>query len=105
VEPDGFACIRAGGTTRVKWADVKEIVAFKEDLFAYDLICLAFRVSDNDEWYKIDEEMEGFGEILDPLSEAFPGIPDCWYQDVMHPAFATNAAVLWPPERQARAKP
>ena len=49
---------------------------------------------------EIDEEMDGFDKMFDALSEAFPGIPDRWYFDVMLPAFAANTTVLWTRDAQ-----
>jgi len=95
IEADGFSHVLPNDKTTVRWADVKEIVAFKVDLFAVDLICIAFRVSDDGEYFEIDEEMPGYKALLEALPATFPGIRTDWFSEVAFPAFATNATSLW----------
>ncbi len=94
-EGDGLAFVGEGGRATLRWSDVKEIVAFKRDAFAHDLICIAFRVSAAGEWWEIHEEMPGYQEILAALPAAFPGIRTDWWHAVAFPAFETNATLLW----------
>ncbi len=100
VEADGFSYVLPSDKTTVRWADVKEIVAFKEDIFAYDLICLAFRVSDEGECFEIDEEMPGYKSVLMALPAAFEGIRTDWFQEVAVPAFERNPTTLWRSDAQ-----
>jgi hypothetical protein len=80
---------------RVCWSDVREIRAYKRDLLATDRICLGFRDTQADEYFEVHEEMIGFDLLRTRLAEVFPTIPSGWFEDVMHPAFATNLVVLF----------
>jgi hypothetical protein len=80
---------------RVRWPEVREIRAYKRDLLATDLICLGFRDTETDEYFEVHEEMTGFDLLRTRLAEVFPTIPSGWFEDVMHPAFATNLMVLF----------
>ena len=75
------------------WRDVEEIQTFKLDLLTTDDIRLAFRVPDG--WYELSEDHTGFMEVAEAMRAKFPSIPEDWYQEVMHPAFATNQRTLW----------
>lgn len=95
VEEGGFSYVRTGERTKVRWADVKEIFAFKRDLFGYDLICIGFRVSDDGTWWEIDEKMGGYVGLMSVAESAFPGIRTDWFWEVAVPAFVTNLTTLW----------
>ena len=73
---------------------VRQIVAFKQDLFTTDLICVAFIV-EAENGLIVHEEMPGFKDLFDTLLASFPGLDREWYTRVMHPAFATNKIVVW----------
>lgn len=75
------------------WNEVEEIETFKRDLFAYDEICLAFRVSDL--WYEFWESDTGFNPLAKQMQGKFPSIPEGWYGEVMRPPFVTNRRTLW----------
>ncbi|MDB6118067.1 MAG: hypothetical protein JWO08_1848, partial [Verrucomicrobiaceae bacterium] len=45
-------------------SDGCEIVAFKEDLFGVDSICIGFRVVDRDEYCRVMEESRGYEELI-----------------------------------------
>jgi hypothetical protein len=81
--------------TALRWADVKEIFAFKDDVFAYDIICLGFRLDDDGTYLKIDEEHEGYKELLAFLPTVFPVARTDWFFEVAFPAFATCLTSLW----------
>ena len=42
-----------------KWDDVKEIVAWKDDLYTCDLICIGFKVTGRADCLRVDEEAGG----------------------------------------------
>lgn len=82
--------------TTIHWSDVKKIVAYKNDLWTFDEICVGFVTEPNaDEWWEICEDWPGFNEVCGRMRSYFPSIPEDWYQKVMHPAFARNETVLW----------
>lgn len=78
-----------------KWREVSRIAAFKRDLFAYDLLCFEF--SDQKGNFVVDEEMEGFDEMIHALPVRLPGAPEVseWWDKVVQPPFATNVTVLF----------
>ena len=77
------------------WATVLEVFAFKEDVFAYDIICIGFRTDDTGTYWKIDEECEGYKELLGFLPMIFTGIRSDWFSDVAFPAFKPCVVTLW----------
>jgi hypothetical protein len=80
---------------RVRWLAVREIRAYKRDLLTTDLVCLAFRETEADEYFEVHEEMIGFDLLRARLAEVFPTIPAGWFGDVARPAFTTNLTVLF----------
>ncbi|KPK84883.1 MAG: hypothetical protein AMJ81_04595 [Phycisphaerae bacterium SM23_33] len=94
-EQDGFSYVRREERTTVHWSDVKEVFAFKRDIFAVDLICIGFRVSDDGRYWEIDEQMSGYEDVLAAATEAFPGLDPDWWHKVAFPAFKTNLVTLW----------
>lgn len=75
---------------RVRWDDVREIVTFKRDLITTDCVCLAFRMSDQDDYFEVNEEIAGFVLLTDELIKRFPSINRDWFGSVTQPPFATN---------------
>ena len=80
---------------QIKWTDVREVVAYKEDLFAYDVICVGFRLDDTDSYPRVTEEFIHYKELLQELPSEFPGIRTDWFTDVALPAFVPNWTTLW----------
>lgn len=79
----------------LRWPHVSEIVAYKEDLFGCDSICIAFRVGETDDYVRVFEEAVGFKEMLSELDRRFPGIRKDWFNDVAFPAFVPNWTTIW----------
>jgi hypothetical protein len=79
----------------LKWNDVKTIIAYKCDVYAFDLICLAFDTSDGT--IKINEEMRGWSQLVERLPSLIPGAPPLseWWERVAKPPFATCAMTLF----------
>jgi len=75
--------------------DVTVAVAFKRDLMFVDNVCLSFELPTG--WVEVDEEMQGFGTLLESLESLLPGFPPSveWWHGVCIPAFKTNYTVLW----------
>ncbi len=93
---DGFSLIGHDGTRQhVTWASVREIFAFKVDLFTYDTIRLGFRVSDDGQYREVDEGCEGFRELLAEVERRFETVDKDWWSKVAFPTFATNRTTLW----------
>lgn len=90
---DGFRLCPGG--LAVSWTAVSRVVTYKADLFAYDLICFGFTVDGCPATVVADEQMPGWDDLTAALPARLEGVADGWYGTVMHPAFATNARVIW----------
>jgi len=87
-----------GTGEEVRWDEVTGATAFKMDLLATDLICLEFDVAVGSASVLVHEQMPGWTELISELPTRLMGVEDGWYRQVMLPAFATNARVIWPPQ-------
>jgi hypothetical protein len=96
LEADGFSVVRRGTLLfRVRWAEVLEVFAFKENWGTYDRICLGFRVSDAGDYYRVDEDTPGYPGLLEELARVYPDLDKNWWLKVAFPAFATNFTTVW----------
>lgn len=92
----GFTLIQKDkATLSVDWDQVKQIATYKWDCYIYDLICLEFKLIEQ-EYLNIHEHMIGFWETAKSMELAFPDIPDNWADKVMLPPFEHNYSVLFP---------
>jgi hypothetical protein len=84
------------GELVVSWQDVVGIETFKRDLYAVDLICLAFIRKDSKS-LELNEEMDGWKSLVDKLPEYFPGCQkfEEWFEVVAFPAFEPNLATIY----------
>lgn len=80
---------------RVAFPRVREIFAYKRDLYTYDLICLGFRFTHREGWVVVDEAMPGFKELVRRIEVRFGVETESWYLNVAIPAFASNFTTLW----------
>ncbi len=83
------------------WEDVVEIVAFKRDNWAYDVICLGFRLVGTEEFIEIAEDFPGYENFLKVVESRFTLAED-WWQNVAFPAFQTNWSTIWASSVQSR---
>ena len=90
-------CVTEGDKVilQVEWARVREVVAFKEDLFGYDEIRLGFRTGGSDTYQRVTEKFVHYQELLQELPRRLPGIRTDWFSDVAFPAFVPNWTTLW----------
>jgi hypothetical protein len=95
VETDGYAYVWRDRKSTVRWSDVKEVFAFKRDIFSVDLICIGFRISEEGDCWEIDEHMAGYDAVVAAMNGAFPGIDTDWWDKVAFPAFKTNLVTIW----------
>lgn len=79
----------------MKWSEISRVAAFKQDLQAYDLLCMALTGSQGT--MIVDEEMEGFDAMIAALPQRISGAPPvkAWWDKVIQPPFATNWTVLF----------
>jgi hypothetical protein len=76
---------------RIEWRDVDRATAFKRDLFAVDLLCLALIRADGSA-VELDEDMKGWDAFVQSLPARLPGCAkwESWFADVAFPAFERN---------------
>lgn len=79
---------------RFEWAEVKRIVAYKDDLITVDLVCIEFELNDG-LVYLAHDECIGFEALLGKMSEAIPAIAPEWFTRITTPAFERNYTVLF----------
>jgi hypothetical protein len=94
---EGIALHGAGGAVHwaCRWDEVKEVVAWKDDVFGYDIICIGLRVRDEPEYLKIDEEQTGWAEAVRAIEQRYGIDGEEWWRAVAFPAFVENWRVLW----------
>ena len=94
----GFTIVATSGIAvcGCDWASVRNLTAFKEDLFATDLVCLAFELSDGSV-INANEEMDGWSELCDALPVHLPGAPawNQWFMNITVPAFEPCVTPLY----------
>jgi hypothetical protein len=92
-------CLRVsdakGSYSELRWSDVEEVHAYKRDLFTTDLICLAFKRCEKEEYFEIHEEMAGYHDLLEVLPSHLAGFTSEWFVSVAVPAFEANHQVIW----------
>jgi len=77
----------------MRWHDVAEIVAYKQDFWAYDRIYIVFLRRGNDDEVEIDEEMPGYKRLMEVVESRYP-LPENWWHDIAFPAFEANTATI-----------
>ncbi len=97
IDDTGFVVIDAKDPAEVRcdWVSVREVFAYKIDLFSYDEICLGFRVDDAGTSWWVGESYTGYQALLDELPRRFQGIKTDWIRAVSVPAFVENRMTLW----------
>lgn len=80
---------------RVRWADVAEVAAWKQDVFAYDLLCVGLRPAGGAEYFTCDEAQTGWAALLHELEQRFDVKANDWWPEVVFPAFEENFTLLW----------
>ena len=93
---------RGGPVWQCQWEEVREVVAWKVDVFTYDVICIGFRISDEAKYLFVSEEAAGYGELLAALKYQYGIRLQDWFQQVAFPAFRENWTVLWSERNEAR---
>ena len=79
----------------LKWDDVNGILAYKRDVFAFDLICLGFVTAN--ETVEGHEQMQGWSQLVEQLPSWLPGVPPLseWWERVAQPPFGTSRTTLF----------
>lgn len=89
--------LRAGNDPlcHVAWSDIERITAYKADRLTWDTVCLEI-LSSAGVVCTVDEETEGFWDLIDDLKRALPTSDQDWEHAVILPAFAENRRVIFP---------
>jgi hypothetical protein len=77
------------------WDEVAEIIAWKQDAYIDDVICLGFRTSDAPGYLLAHEEMDGWDELIAALRYQYGIRLEDWFDRVAYLAFRENRTVLW----------
>ena len=93
---DGFD-LHSGDALKygVLWNEVDRIEVFKEDLITYDMVCMEFIVGAKDMVFPVNDEVEGFWEMVKRVKEVLPSSLQDWEAVVIKPAFARNPTVIY----------
>ena len=96
LKPDGFD-LYSGDTLKggVQWHEIDKIAVFKEDLITYDMVCMEFIIGAKNEVFEVNDEVEGFWEMVKRIKELFPTSQQDWEAIVVKPAFARNPTVIY----------
>ena len=88
--------LRAGNDLlcHVAWSDVARITADKVDRLTWDMVCLEIQSSAG-VVCTVDEETEGFWDLVGDLKRALPTSEQDWEHAVIPPAFAENRRVIY----------
>jgi hypothetical protein len=84
--------------TRVAWAEVTAVFAYKQDCFAVDRIWIAIADQQEDKIrVELSEDDAGYQALIDELPKRLPGCPspEEWFTSVAIPAFDKNLTVLF----------
>jgi hypothetical protein len=65
------------------------------DYLTFDMIWLTFVKQRGEVILQINEEAEGFADLMTAMNKAFSTIDQEWYQQVMLPPFEENRTVLF----------
>lgn len=91
----GFRLLSNGRTeAEFDWIHITEIVAYRRDPEGVDLLCLGFRASSSKDYVEVDEETDGYSQLLPALYDAFSSINPDWWQDVAGP-LGTNRQTIY----------
>jgi len=79
----------------LSWGEVDTVLAYKRDLCAVDLICLAFGTSEGA--IEVHEEMQGWSQLVEQLPSRLAGMPPLsdWWERVAKPPFALSPTTLY----------
>ncbi|MET0250997.1 MAG: hypothetical protein ABW203_02360 [Novosphingobium sp.] len=88
----GFRLRHGSHSASVGWAQIERIVAYKRDLFTYDLLCLLIQTTAG--IVEIHEDMEGYATVEAAMADALQ-LGSEWKLAVLFPAFAGNPTTIF----------
>lgn len=86
----------------VSWDKIDKILCYKEDLWAYDLVCVGFSYVDDQPMVVVTEEMLGFFDLIQELDKKFPELEKQYHEWLFgSEPFDKNVHVLWDRRNQS----
>jgi hypothetical protein len=86
-----------------RWPEVQRIAGFKRDCITVDQICIEFTLNN---WaVEINEEMDGYKDVVAAMSKHFPDMNAQWWESVTFPPFAASLTIIWPTAQATRRIP
>lgn len=92
-DDDGFTIDFTSGPLKIFWTDIEQLIAYKQDMFTYDEVCIDIKY--NDLVITISEATPGWYQFIIKTKQVFPSISATWDIDIVHPAFETNLTILY----------
>lgn len=90
--PDGFRLIYGAASHAARWSSIRQITAFKRDVYTHDCVCLLLAVPET--VIEIREDMEGFASFREGMERHFDIAPT-WFLDTMGSPFDTSPRDLY----------
>ena len=81
------------GYLKYEWKNICEIIAYKNDLFSIDCICMNIKFC-NDYELSVNEEYPGWYQFITRLEKEIK-LKDNWLKIVSKPAFNRNETVIY----------
>ncbi len=80
---------------KIRWESLRRAVAFKKESSSTDQVSLLLEDSDGN--IEINEDMQGWGELLDQLPNRLPGFPSAssMLKKVVFSAMGAKNQVVW----------
>jgi hypothetical protein len=96
---NGFAGTIEEEELALNWSELNTIVAYKNDLYTYDVVCLDVFTTDGQN-FSINEDTPGWYQFIERMNTTFISIDKGWQTQVTIPAFETKLTLLY--DRQNR---
>jgi len=91
---NGFVATTEEEELALNWSELNTIVAYKEDLYTYDVVGLEIFTT-NGQSFRINEDTPGWYQFIERLGTTFTSIDKDWQTKVSIPAFETNLTLLY----------
>jgi hypothetical protein len=74
LQKDGFVLVhREARLWGVRWTEIREVVAFAQEVGMHRRACLGFRIHENDQYFVAHEDYRGYGSLLREAIRTLPG--------------------------------
>ncbi|MDM7923008.1 MAG: hypothetical protein QUS14_11965 [Pyrinomonadaceae bacterium] len=88
--------IKDGQVAPISWGMIESVFAYKQDHVIVDRVVTLIKMDGGLE-IEVDEEMEGWKELVDAMPKHLPNCRDFsdWYMEVAFPAFEPNPTLIY----------